>query len=182
MAALFGREDPLLEPERFGRFLRQANDAEVADVRTLADGSYEVSPHKTDLGFMRSSPPLLGGEAAEPSAGNGAPATPSTAPETPSRLATLRFRRGSRAPMRSQDVPLVGMVRGDEEAPTPAPAVLAPLPDPAAAMPAPRRRGPRGGGVKRAAAASPAAVSPAVEGEVAPVAKKRTRSRPKKSG
>jgi uncharacterized protein (TIGR00288 family) len=176
MAALFGREDPLLEPERFGRFLRQANDAEVADVRTLADGTYEVSPHKTDLGFMRSGP--LGAEAAAPSAaGNGSPAMPSAAAETPSRLATLRFRRGSRAPMRAQDVPLVGMVRVDEETPV-AEAEIAGEPTPKKAR-APRlgaARSGRGRSADAAGAAGPVSASEG-EGETGAAAKKPPRPR-----
>ena len=44
MAALHGREDALLDAARFQRLLRQANDAEVADVRKVGDDEYEVSP------------------------------------------------------------------------------------------------------------------------------------------
>src|SRR5690606_914108 len=43
MVAMLGREDALLEEARFARLLRQANDAEVADVRKIGDGDeYEV--------------------------------------------------------------------------------------------------------------------------------------------
>ena len=47
MVAQHGREDPLLEPGRFSRLLRQANDAQIADVRKLGDDENEVSPHRT---------------------------------------------------------------------------------------------------------------------------------------
>ena len=43
MAALHGREDPLLDPARFPRLLRQANDAEIADVRKVGDDDYEIT-------------------------------------------------------------------------------------------------------------------------------------------
>src|ERR1051326_1053548 len=139
MAALFGREDELLEPSRFARFLRQANDAEMADVRTLGDGSLEVSPHRTALGFARTAAPARLGEAAGFPSGNGTPAQAGTGAEPSARTAAaLRFRRGSRSPMRPQDVPLIGLVRFEEDAP---PAVT---PPPAADAPPPRAAGPRG--------------------------------------
>ena len=47
MVALLGREDPLLDASRFGRLLRQANDAEVADVRKTGEDRFEVSPHRS---------------------------------------------------------------------------------------------------------------------------------------
>ena len=180
MAALFGREDQLLEPGRFVRFLRQANDAETADVRTLPDGSLEVSPHRTDLGFVRAvaAPPPPDSEPPVPAAaGNGAPAAPIVGAEPPMRLATLRFRRGSRAPMRSQDIPLVGVVRVEEDAPVAA--EVPPAEPPPARAPA-RRRG------RAPSTKSPppnaAALVPAGKGEGEPAAKKRTRSRPKTGG
>ena len=43
---MHGREDALLEPGRFTRLLRQANDAEVADVRKVGDDDYEITPHR----------------------------------------------------------------------------------------------------------------------------------------
>jgi len=124
MAALLGREDPLLDPERFGRFLRQANDAEIADVRKLGDDSFEVSPHKTDLSLLRA----VAARPAEaaPAAGNGS--TPDSAPgaePAPRSPAALRFRRGSRAPIRPLALPLVGMVRVDDDVPAHAPVVEA---------------------------------------------------------
>jgi uncharacterized protein (TIGR00288 family) len=117
MAALHGKEDQLLEPGRFARFLRQANDAEAADVRKLGDDTYEIALHKTDLGFSRNiaqgaEPAVLTGDS------NGAGGTTAATPavHTPA----LRFRRGSRAPIRPPELPLVGMVRVDDEAHGPA--------------------------------------------------------------
>ena len=43
MVAMHGREDPLLDASRFPRLLRQANDAEVADVRKVGDDDYEIA-------------------------------------------------------------------------------------------------------------------------------------------
>ena len=121
MAALLGREDPLLDPERFGRFLRQANDAEIADVRKLGDDSFEVSPHKTDLSLLRAVA-ARPAETAHPEAGNGSTPDSSATPEPATRSpAALRFRRGSRAPIRPLELPLVGVVRVDDDVPTHAP-------------------------------------------------------------
>jgi len=117
MAALLGREDPLLEPGRFARFLKQANDAEIADVRKLGDDSFEVSPHKTDLSFVRvvaarPDVPVADGNGSSPAAGPaGEPASRGPA--------ALRFRRGSRVPIRPLELPLVGVVRVDDDVPPP---------------------------------------------------------------
>jgi len=175
MAALYGKEDALLEPARFARLLRQANDAEIADVRQIGDGSFEVAPHKTDLSFPRNAPVV------EPVSAelNGAPAGPA---ETAPRIAALRFRRGTRAPLRMPEVPLVGFVRVDEEAPA-----IPSEPDPLAT----KRPGGRGRGRGRAKSGAPAETgaegvgATAAEGAV-PAGPRRPRRRagrsPKKSG
>lgn len=105
MAALHGKEDPLLEPSRFPRFLRQVHDAEIADVRQVGEADYEIT---------RRVGPVLGEFVPAPPA---PPAPPeedeSAAPAlaaTP-RAAALRFRRGSRALTRPPEVPLVGVVQ-----------------------------------------------------------------------
>ena len=124
MAALLGREDPLLDPARFARFLRQANDAEIADVRKLADDSFEVAPHKTDLSLLRAvaaRPAEVVHAAGNGSAPDGAPAA-EPAPRGP---VALRFRRGSRAPIRPLELPLVGVVRVDDDVPAHPPVVAA---------------------------------------------------------
>ncbi len=103
MAALHGKEDPLLDPVRFPRLLRQANDAEVADVRVLGDDQYEVSPHKTDLSIQR-----------RPAATPAEPLADGTvAPAAARAPAALRFRSGARAGSRLSDVPMVGVVSLD---------------------------------------------------------------------
>ncbi|MEO8228108.1 MAG: hypothetical protein ABI637_11770, partial [Gemmatimonadota bacterium] len=164
MVAMYGKEDALLDTARFGRLLRQANDAEVADVRQVGDDEFEVAAHRRDerarTASRQASPPNASAPAAESaaapdatalSAANGktAPA-PEPEPATPSRDAGqqrmgLRFRRGSRGPSRLGDVPLVGMVRSETQsaaadgaagAPTPMPAEAAALAKTPAAAPA----------------------------------------------
>ncbi len=96
MSALHGKEDSLLEPMRFAKLLRQANDAEVADVRMLGDDRFEVSPHKADLSFaMRPAPEATSSE---------------STPAVPARPAALRFRGGSRTTTRPPDLQMVGVV------------------------------------------------------------------------
>ncbi len=172
MAALHGKEDPLLDAERFSRFLRQANDAEMADVRKLADDSYEVSAHKTNLGLARN----LSGPVdaiAPPSDGNGSAPAPAIA-DTGIHTAALRFRRGSRVPIRPLALPLVGVVQVDEEPKPVHPEPVPSAPAEAAAV-KPGRPSRRGADAKKAP--SPEA------GEAAPTEpKKRRRTRAKKSG
>ncbi len=120
LAALHGTEDPLLDPSRFGHLLRQANDAEIADVRLVGPDRYEVSPHKADLALqMRSAEPPPSPEAA---AARPAPA--------------LRFRGGSRGALRPPDIPMVGVIDPDTGATI---GIVAPVPaaEPVAAEPVP---------------------------------------------
>ena len=96
MAALHGKEELLLDTSRFDKLLRQANDAEVADVRSVGNDRYEVSPHKSDLGMHRRS-------VAEPVASvDGVVAEPPAAP-------ARRFRGGARAPARPGELQMVGV-------------------------------------------------------------------------
>jgi uncharacterized protein (TIGR00288 family) len=125
MASLHGRDDALLEPARFLRLLRQANDAEVADVRRLSDDEYEVSPPR---GAPRAAPvaPSAGiaGVGAEHLAAAAASAEradqaadaalAAAAPRESGVPAGLRFRRGSRGPLRPAEIPLVGVFRPAE--------------------------------------------------------------------
>ncbi len=200
MVAMYGKEDALLDTARFGRLLRQANDAEVADVRQVGDDEFEVAAHRRDerarTASRQSSPPNALAPAAEsaaapdataPSAANGktAPA-PEPEPATASRDAGqqrmgLRFRRGSRGPSRLGDVPLVGMVRSETQsaaadgaagAPTPMPAEAAALAKtPAAAKPKRKTRAP----AKAARAAEPAA-DDTPRGDEAPAAESKAKA------
>jgi hypothetical protein len=113
MSALLGRQDPMLEAARFSRLLRQAHDAEVADVRKLGDDEYEVVGRGIEpapAGPIRVTPPPAGEEVAV-----------ETAAAVPTGDATarggIRFRRGSRLPSALPSIPMVGVVKLDEEAP-----------------------------------------------------------------
>jgi len=161
MAALHGKEDLLLEPGRFARLLRQANDAEIADVRKIGEDSYEVTPHRSHSP-SGSAAVVLGQPVAEAPAENGGPPAPSAA--SGSRTAALRFRRGSRSTMRPPELPLVGVVHVDEP----------PAGEKAStkeAKPA-RRAGRKPAAAETAPAAAPVAT-------VAPSPRKRGRSRKK---
>jgi len=98
MAALHGTEDVLLEVPRFFKLLRQANDAEIADVRLLGDDQYEVTPHRTEMGMQRRATP----EATTTTAADG------TVTTTPA--AAIRFRGGVRAAAGASSVPMVGVI------------------------------------------------------------------------
>jgi hypothetical protein len=157
MVAMHGREDPLLDASRFPRLLRQANDAEVADVRKVGDDDYEISAQRT--GLQPSVPPAS--SLAEPASTT--PSEPVTAEATApaggrengQRLG-VRFRRGSRAPMRPGDIPLIGVVQMEPPASATAEAETA-QPD-VSEQPArrPRPRRPR----KRAVAETPPSAPP----------------------
>jgi len=117
MAALHGREDALLEAARFARLLRQANDAEVADVRKVGEDDYEVSVHPTDIMVPRQRPAAPSPErSAAPLAapeGNGAASAPPAAMAPPA--AAVRFRRGTRLGTHKPEIPMVGVVVVDDD-------------------------------------------------------------------
>jgi uncharacterized protein (TIGR00288 family) len=185
MAALHGRQDPLLEAARFPRFLRQANDAEVADVRKVGDDEYEISPHRA--GTLPPPPVPAMAPASAPAAAARFQEEPAAEPagairENGQRFG-VRFRRGSRARLHTGEIPLIGVVEVE------APAEATPAAEPTAAQsaeadaprkPARKRRAPR----KRAAAAataesSPSVTSPPPEGAGAPPKRPRARARKK---
>ncbi len=120
MAALHGREDALLDPARFPRLLRQANDAEIADVRKVGDDDYEISDRR-GAGMAPPSPALpavspASGPAVEPADGaepaEPAAEVPAGARENGQRFG-VRFRRGSRGGLRAGEIPLIGVVQMD---------------------------------------------------------------------
>ncbi|MCL4865939.1 MAG: NYN domain-containing protein, partial [Gemmatimonadales bacterium] len=134
MSALHGREDPLLDTGRFFKLLRQANDAEVADVKKLGEDNYEISPNPVQLKRIKAQ--AREAAAAAPAATQ-APRAPEAKVDAEAPAATaaatnpaaLRFRRGSRSPTRSSELSLVGVVKIDDEpaaAKTEAPAAKAP--------------------------------------------------------
>src|SRR5690606_1362962 len=112
-------EDGLREAARFGKRLRQANDAEIADVRLVGEDAYEVSPHKSDLAMQVRAP-------AEPGA-TGEMMTP-TRP-----AGALRFRSGTVTGRPVSSLPMVGVVNLGGDAPkAEAAAAAAPVGAPAA--------------------------------------------------
>jgi hypothetical protein len=209
MAALHGREDPLLDPARFPRLLRQANDAEIADVRKVGEDDYEISDRRGGGAAPAPLAPAASIPAAAPAAEPGEGATTAEAVaevltgtrENGQRFG-VRFRRGSRGGLRAGDIPLVGVVQVDPppvEA-VPAEAVAVETAEPAEVTgrkPARPRRAPRkpastrgeakstrGEGKAAAAKADKAAkAAPADEGlgaaPAAPVKRGRSRARKK---
>ena len=199
MSALHGREDPLLDTARFPRLLRQANDAEIADVRKVGEDDYEISARR---GAMLPplppppAPPSPAVEAEPTTAASGEPEPVGGEPAGAGRENGLRFgvrfRRGSRGGMRTAEIPLVGVVQMDEPAEVAvvpvATAVEIAEPEGAEEKPARPRRAPRKKtGTTRAAKAAkgakgekPPAAEAAPEGEpAAPAKRPRARSRKK---
>jgi uncharacterized protein (TIGR00288 family) len=118
MAALHGREDPLLDPARFPRLLRQANDAEIADVRKMGDDDYEISDRRGGGAAPMPAAPAASTPTAAPEPGeSGAPTEPvaevSPAVRENGQRFGVRFRRGSRGGLRAGEIPLIGVVQVD---------------------------------------------------------------------
>lgn len=180
MAALHGKEDSLLDVGRFDKLLRQANDAEIADVRMVGEGQFEISPHKADLAMQMQRRPQLVAET--PADGS---------PPTARPPAALRFRGGSRTGSRPSEVQMVGVIDFSSEPPPAAgetepapPAAEPPVAEAPAASsvevagppagetpdaPRPAKRAPRER--KAPVAAEPAITPPAVAAKAVPKAK-----------
>jgi uncharacterized protein (TIGR00288 family) len=179
MAALHGRDDSLLDPTRFHRLLRQANDAEIADVRKVGEDDYEISPHRTAALVAPSAPAAPRSEAPAAPAEAETPAEPAGAAGGGGRdnggRFGVRFRRGSRGSSRPGEIPLIGVVQMEvppEEPQAPEPTLAEEVEEAPAKKPR-TRRAPR----KKAAAAAAASAAP--DGaEAAPA--KRPRARAKK--
>ncbi len=179
MVAMHGREDPLLDVARFPRLLRQANDAEVADVRKVGDDDYEIAAQR---GSSRAALPVSPPPGEEPSPAPTADAAPAetaggTGRENGQRLG-LRFRRGSRAPMRPGEIPLIGVVKIEPAAP---PVAEEPVEPPVETSEVPKRARPRRAPRKRVATEAATSESPeaAAPTESPPTRRPRTRSRKK---
>jgi hypothetical protein len=167
MVAMHGREDALLDAARFPRLLRQANDAEVADVRKVGDDEYEISSQRLPA---RPLPQITAPrEDAVPRASSEDVVTEPTPVSEITPLAAnrengqrfgVRFRRGSRAPLRPGEIPLIGVVQIEPPAP-PETAPIEVLPEPVEEEKRPRaRRPPRKRAASTPAAAAPAAAAP----------------------
>jgi uncharacterized protein (TIGR00288 family) len=178
MVAMHGREDPLLDAARFPRLLRQANDAEVADVRKVGDDDYEISAQR---GHTRPSPQAAPALDEVPAQQPVAEALPESGPapgrENGQRLG-LRFRRGSRAPTRGGEIPLIGVVRIEPPAEPEPPALVEIVDPPAVAESAPKRPRPRRPARKRTPV-EPSVEAGAETAEAPPPKSPRPRSRKK---
>ncbi len=181
MVAMNGREDPLLDAARFQRLLRQANDAEVADVRKVGDDDYEIALQRSSSRPQLPAAPREESTEAPPGGENVLPEPASSGGRENGQRLGLRFRRGSRGPMRAADIPLVGMVSIEpyaEPERLAEPADLAPIEAEPEATPKPKRRAPPR---RKRATATPAQSSPAeVDESAAPAPPKRPRARPRK--
>ena len=134
MAVLHGRQDTMLDGGRFFRFLRQAHDAEVADVRKLGEDDYEVIGRRTESGPI-ASPGATGPVPLTESADD--QAAPGPVAEAAAVRGGLRFRRGSRLASAAQVIPMIGVVTMEEEAAAPEPARKAKSPRKKSAKAAP---------------------------------------------
>ena len=181
MVAMHGREDALLDAGRFPRLLRQANDAEVADVRKVGDDDYEISAQRGSAApSLPPAPPPeeppAGGQGVDP----GSEAAAAGSRDNGQRLG-LRFRRGSRSPFRPGDFPLIGVVSMDQPAEVmeSAPPAAAPTAETVAEVPEePRPTRPRRSRAKRPAATpDPTGDEP---GASSPPPPKRPRTRTRK--
>jgi uncharacterized protein (TIGR00288 family) len=184
MVAMHGREDSLLDAARFPRLLRQANDAEVADVRKVGDDDYEIAAQRQPSRPLL--PPIPREEPQETVAGGEPVAEPAASGtrDNGQRLG-LRFRRGSRGPTRAGEIPLIGVVSIESPAEPleplelDAPPAAAPIetaeasPKVKAARPARPRR-------KRTSAAPVQSKPTAEEGAATEPPPKRPRTRPRK--
>ena len=199
MAALHGREDPLLDPTRFPRLLRQANDAEVAEVKKTGEDQYEVALTRSGRASLGSNggghgasgtaptpgtaKPVLVGTTTGSAAGNGARPAPAEADPLAVRAAGIRFRRGSRSPSRPPAVPMIGLVDfGKKE---PAPVVVEPKPERKTKAPIRPRAGKKAGPAPVEAAPVPVMVAaePAAPKASGPARRGRARGRgPRKTG
>ena len=110
MITLHGREDQLLEEVRFERLLRQAHDAHVADVHKLENGMYEVARH----GGVAAGSPAVARASVKSKAEPAVETATRDGEKANGKRSGIRFRRGSRTPIRRKDVPMVGVVAAEE--------------------------------------------------------------------
>lgn len=111
MVALNGRLDPLLQPERFPRLLRQVHDAEVADVRKVGEDEFEIAGRGMEPAVSAA---IASGRAVEQTAAVGS-SQAAPAGEAAAVRGGIRFRRGSKLPTGRPDIAMVGVVNLDEE-------------------------------------------------------------------
>jgi hypothetical protein len=176
MVAMHGREDPLLDAARFPRLLRQANDAEVADVRKVGDDDYEISAQRAPSRPALPPPTPPEELTTVPVTTESTPATSAAAGRENGQRLGLRFRRGSRGPTRPGEIPLIGVVR-IEPTPEPVEAVSVETSADVAEPPKPAR--PRRPARKRVDNSPPVESTDEGTNEAPPPRRARTRSRKK---
>jgi hypothetical protein len=107
MIEIKGGEAGPLEPERFPKLLRQAQDAEIIDLSKVDDGAYAV---KLRLGG--GTEPQA--EEAAPAAQSSADPAPAVSPAAGVPIRSARFRRGSKGGrVAAPDIPKIGVVEVD---------------------------------------------------------------------
>ena len=128
MAAIHGKDDAMLTAEKFGRLLRQANDAEVADVRKIGEDEFEVSLHPTEDPRARAGAGYAMRPAAPAAPSNGAAPSTETVPAEPAAAIRygVRSRPGTRPGLSPSGLKLVGAVSLDDEVPAPVAVEAAP--------------------------------------------------------
>jgi uncharacterized protein (TIGR00288 family) len=180
MVAMHGREDPLLDATRFPRLLRQANDAEVADVRKLGDDDYEIVQQRQPSRPMQPPAPREEPQEAVTPGEPAAEPVSSGTRENGQRLG-LRFRRGSRGPTRAAEIPLIGLVSMESPLEPVEEAELASLAPVETAEPPPKEKAARPARPRRKRAAAPAQPKASAEEDTAAAPPpKRSRPRPRK--
>ncbi len=139
MAALHGKLDPMLEAGPFARLLRQAHDAEVADVRKISEDEYEVVGRGVEPALAGVAP---SGAAPDRSTTGSVPAVPAIVPVGDGAAAGrgVRFRRGARVGAPPPVIPMIGVVQLDDE-----------TVQPERARPARKKTAAKSGGAKTAA-------------------------------
>jgi uncharacterized protein (TIGR00288 family) len=157
MTAAYGKPDEILTHRpRFGRFLRQAQDAKMIDVTKTPSG-YEVSLRPEAAAAIvepaTEEAPKGSGRgrgrgrvaAKEPAEAPAAPAAPEAAESeaAPSRASSprgIRYRRGSKHGAQAAQIPLVGVVDLDEGEPAPKKPRARPAPRGGSKRGGPRRK------------------------------------------
>ncbi|HEY7683412.1 MAG TPA: NYN domain-containing protein [Gemmatimonadales bacterium] len=112
MAALYGKEDPMLTQALFPRLLRQAHDAEVADVRKIAEGEYEILGRGVE---MAGAAPAARGAESDQDQSSVIPTAAPVSQEVGTQRGGIRFRRGARVGAPPGVIPMIGVVSLEEE-------------------------------------------------------------------
>jgi uncharacterized protein (TIGR00288 family) len=154
MIEIKGGEAGPLEPERFPKLLRQAQDAEIIDLSKVDDGAYAVKlrsgggtePQAPSQDESKSS------EDAAAAAQSSSDPAPAVSPAAGVPIRSARFRRGSKGPrVAAPDIPKIGVVEVDPNFKprielVPASRPITEIPSSSSAPPREESREPRRGG------------------------------------